>query len=64
MIKSHIDGSYYSFHTSDFSGALVVLENEGTEEDIILASRIAGRYSKGKDEKNLKATEKTLSAKE
>lgn len=53
-IKEYIDEKYYSFHTSDFSGALVVLEKEGTEEDRILASRIAGRYSKGRDEKTVK----------
>ena len=53
-IKNYINENYYSFHTSDFSGALVLLENEGTEEDVILASRIAGRYSKGRDEKSVK----------
>ena len=54
MIKNHIDGSYYSFHTSDFSGALVLLQGEGTEEDRKLAARISGRYSKGRTEKVLK----------
>ena len=54
MIKNYIDGRYYSFHTSDFSGALVLLEGEGTEEDRKLAARISGRYSKGKDEKMVK----------
>lgn len=53
-IKNYINENYYSFHTSDFSGALVLLENEGTEEDRILASRIAGRYSKGREEKSVK----------
>lgn len=53
-IKEYINENYYSFHTSDFSGALVVLENEGTEEDRILAARIAGRYSKGREEKIVK----------
>lgn len=54
MIKNYIDTSYYSFHTSDFSGALVLLQGEGTEEDRKLAARISGRYSKGRDEKLVK----------
>ena len=49
-MKNLIHKEYYSFHTTNFSGALVLLEGEGTEEDRILASRIAARYSKGREE--------------
>ena len=49
-MKDLIHKEYYSFHTTNFSGALVLLEREGTEEDRILASRIAARYSKGREE--------------
>lgn len=49
-IKELINKQYYSFHTTDFSGALVLLDNEGTEEDRVLAGRIAARYSKGREE--------------
>ena len=50
VIKSLIHKEYYSFHTIKFSGALVLLEEKGTENDIHLAARIAARYSKGREE--------------
>ena len=53
-IKKYVNSEYYSFHTTDFSGALVLLENKGTERDIELAARISGRYSKGREERVLK----------
>lgn len=49
-IKKLIHKKYYSFHTTSFSGALVLLEGQGTEEDKVLAARIAARYSKGREE--------------
>ena len=48
-IKKFINNKYYYFHTTKFSGALVMLVTEGTEEDNILAARIAARYSKGRE---------------
>lgn len=53
-IKKHINENYLNFHPTDFSGALVVMENEGTAEDRELACRIAARYSKGKGEEQVK----------
>ena len=53
-IKKFINKEYYSLHTTDFSGALVLLESSGTEKDIHLAARIAARYSKGREEKDVK----------
>ena len=53
-IKALVNSDYYSFHTTDFSGALVLLEKEGTEKDIELAARISGRYSKGREENIVK----------
>ena len=48
-IKKLINDTYLNFHPIDFSGALVVMENEGTAEDRELAARIAVRYSKDTD---------------
>lgn len=53
-IKKLINDTYLNFHPIDFSGALVVMENEGTAEDRELAARIAVRYSKGKNEEEVK----------
>ncbi len=53
-IEELIHSEYYSFHTADFSGALVLLSIDGNEEDKKLAARISGRYSKGKDEETVK----------
>lgn len=53
-IKKLINKEYLSFHATDFSGALVLLDKNGTEEDKILAARMAARYSKGRDEEKVK----------
>ena len=52
-IKKFINDKYFYFHTTNFSGALVLLVKEGTEKDIDLAARVAARYSKGKDESSV-----------
>jgi tRNA U34 2-thiouridine synthase MnmA/TrmU len=52
-IKKNIGDGCYLFHTSNYTGALVVLYDFGTEEDRNLAARIAARYSKGKNEEIL-----------
>lgn len=53
-IKKYVNDDYYSFHTTDFSGALVLLENNATQKDIELAARISVRYSKGREEDAVK----------
>lgn len=49
-IKKLINNEYFSFHPTKFSGALVVMNGEGSENDRKLACEIAARYSKGKNE--------------
>lgn len=53
-IKKYIDNKYIAFYASNFTGALVVLTGESTDEDIELAAKITARYSKGKDEETVK----------
>ncbi len=53
-IQELIHNEYYSFHTTDFSGALVLASMDANTEDKALAARISGRYSKGKDEESVK----------
>jgi tRNA-uridine 2-sulfurtransferase len=52
-IKKYLDKNYTRFLVSNFSGSLVVLIGDETEENIELGARIAARYSKGKDEKEI-----------
>ena len=52
-IKKFINNKYYYFHATKFSGALVMLVGKGTEDDNILAARIAARYSKGRELKDV-----------
>lgn len=49
-IKKYINNKYIAFYASNFTGALVVLTGEATEEDIKIAARITARYSKGRSE--------------
>ena len=53
-IKKIINKEYLSFHATDFSGALVLLDKNGTEDDKVLAARMAARYSKGREEEKVK----------
>ena len=53
-IKKLINKEYLSFHATDFSGALVLLDKNGTEDDKVLAARMAARYSKGREEEKVK----------
>ncbi|NOX09361.1 MAG: tRNA (5-methylaminomethyl-2-thiouridylate)-methyltransferase [Gammaproteobacteria bacterium] len=41
--------SFTYFHVIDFNGPLVLLDGSASEEDLILAARIIGRFSQGKD---------------
>lgn len=52
-IKQYINENDIIFFPQNFAGAMVVIVGEPTSEDITLAGRIAGRYSKGKNEKVL-----------
>ncbi|SHE27678.1 MULTISPECIES: DUF814 domain-containing protein [Caloramator] len=54
MLKTMIKEGDYIFDTLDVTGSTVVLRGKPTEEDIILAARIAARYSKAREEKNVR----------
>ena len=41
-------------NAAEFSGALVLLEGNGTESDKVLAARMAARYSKGREQDKIK----------
>lgn len=53
-IKMLVNKEYLSFHAAEFSGALVLLEGNGTESDKVLAARMAARYSKGREQDKIK----------
>ena len=53
-IKTLVNKEYLSFHAAEFSGALVLLEGNGTESDKVLAARMAARYSKGREQDKIK----------
>lgn len=54
-IKVLLNNNDVMFLTSEYNGAMVIIPegNTPTENDIIMACRIAVRYSKGKDEDNV-----------
>lgn len=54
QLKTMIKEGDYIFDTLDVTGSTVVLRGTPTEEDIILAARIAARYSKAREEKNVR----------
>ncbi|MBZ4663979.1 MAG: hypothetical protein JG776_1694 [Caloramator sp.] len=54
MLKTMIKEGDYIFDTLDVTGSTVVLRGKPSEEDIILAARIAARYSKAREEKNVR----------
>lgn len=53
VIKTLIKDYCYIFSAADYSGSLIILEGNPEYDDIVIAARIAGRYSKGKDEKEI-----------
>ncbi|MCX7694256.1 MAG: tRNA 4-thiouridine(8) synthase ThiI [Caloramator sp.] len=54
QLKTMIKEGDYIFDTLDVTGSTVVLRGTPTEEDIIFAARIAARYSKAREEKNVR----------
>ncbi|TDT62351.1 tRNA 4-thiouridine(8) synthase ThiI [Fonticella tunisiensis] len=54
----------YIFNTIDFKGSTVILRGNPSYDDIILAAAIAGRYSKGRDEKEVRVKYKKQQDKE
>lgn len=53
-IKKYIREEDLVFMAKDFNGSMIIIIGESSQEDIELAARISGRYSKGKDEENIK----------
>ncbi|WP_251861579.1 tRNA 4-thiouridine(8) synthase ThiI [Clostridium sp. Marseille-Q2269] len=54
IIKNYLSSKDYMFLACDYNGSTVVIIGKPGEEDIKLAAEITGRYSKGKDEDNIK----------
>ncbi|MBU5314958.1 tRNA 4-thiouridine(8) synthase ThiI [Clostridium bornimense] len=53
LIKPILNSNDTGFVVDKYTGSMVVLVGEATEEGIKLAASIAARYSKGKDEENV-----------
>ncbi|KEI00328.1 DUF814 domain-containing protein [Clostridium botulinum] len=53
-IKKYITENDIAFLVKDFGGSMVIIVGNPTQEDIEFAAKVAGRYSKGKDEEKLK----------
>lgn len=53
-IKQYLTEDDIAFLVKDFSGSMVVIVGDPSKEDVVFAAKVAGRYSKGKDEENLK----------
>lgn len=51
LLKEFLRSEDLKFLTKDYNGSTVVIIGKATNEDIEFAAKIAGRYSKGKDEK-------------
>lgn len=52
-IKKYIDDSFIAMNASKYTGALVIIQGKPSEQEIELGARIAARYSKGRDEKEV-----------
>ncbi|CDI48350.1 DUF814 domain-containing protein [Clostridium tetani] len=53
-IKKYLTKEDLVFMAKEFSGSMIIIIGEPSVEDIELAARISGRYSKGKDEEKIK----------
>ncbi|KEI17519.1 DUF814 domain-containing protein [Clostridium haemolyticum] len=53
-IKQYLSENDIAFLVKDFGGSMVIIVGNPTKEDIVFAAKVAGRYSKGKDEEKLK----------
>lgn len=54
IIKNYLDSKDYMFLACDYNGSTVIIIGEPNKDDIKLAAEITGRYSKGKDEDEIK----------
>ncbi|WP_434305256.1 tRNA 4-thiouridine(8) synthase ThiI [Clostridium botulinum] len=54
VIKNYLSSKDYMFLACDYNGSTVVIIGDPNEDDIKLAAEITGRYSKGKDEDEIK----------
>jgi len=46
---------YWSIRIVDFPGPLTLITREASEEDVVIAARLTGRYSQGRDQETLEA---------
>lgn len=53
LIKEHLSSEDVILLAKDFNGSMTVIIGEPSMQDIEVAAKISGRYSKGKDEANL-----------
>lgn len=53
-VKEYLKKEDLVFMCKEFNGSMIIIIGEPSEEDIELAARISGRYSKGKDEEKIK----------
>lgn len=53
-VKEYLKKEDLVFMCKEFNGSMIIIIGEPSKEDIELAARISGRYSKGKDEEKVK----------
>lgn len=53
-VKQYLKKEDLVFMCKEFNGSMIIIIGEPSKEDIELAARISGRYSKGKDEEKVK----------
>ncbi|KYH29407.1 MULTISPECIES: DUF814 domain-containing protein [Clostridium] len=53
FLKKYLREEDLGFLVKDFKGSMVVIIGDATEEDINFAAKVAGRYSKGREEEKL-----------
>ncbi|MHC1720226.1 MAG: tRNA 4-thiouridine(8) synthase ThiI [Clostridiaceae bacterium] len=52
-IKKYLSETDYIFFAKDYTGTMVIVTGNPGNEDIEFAAKVTGRYSKGKDEKEI-----------
>ncbi|MCY6485602.1 tRNA 4-thiouridine(8) synthase ThiI [Clostridium aestuarii] len=53
-IRKLVNDQDIGFLVKDFKGSMVIIDGESSDKDIEFAAKVAGRYSKGKDEEKIK----------
>lgn len=53
LLKTYLKEEDLAFLVKDFNGSMVVIIGDATEKDIDFAAKVAGRYSKGRDQHKL-----------